>query len=634
MFIRLARKALGYTRTSSMSSYPSIPSIEQNMNATKNIAILRSLEDGEKITFSFRLTTKRFGGIDKQFNMCRNVNEDLSEFVKRLSSNVEKVVNKKAKNKKLKTLGSKDESPELTCHHDMPITFCQNREPITDPNSKVKDVLFDSTTELNVGEEVFKIDINPPMVENATLNSKIMSGFMTYPYKLKLERANKVDSKFEWFVSEKMFPTKVNESHDAKITSNENKTNKITKGQLDIDTKSLKWIKRADEFFFIPSTEDIDRYVKLVCHPMLKDRTGVAFEVISKNTISEGPSFCPFEARHASKPEVLESEFRIVSYNLLADLYADSDFSRTVLFSQCPPSALAIDYRKQLLLKEIRGYNADIICLQEVDNKIFDLDLLPVLSEKDDLNGVFNRKGGQVSEGLACFWRTTKFKKLDSWSFILSDSLQSESQFESMWKVVKCNERLKESMLGRTTAIQIVALQSLIKPDHGLIVGITHLYFKPDADHIRLLQIALCVGHLKKALQYMKEEKQGMQFSVILAGDFNSTPPFGVLQFMREGSIDENHADWSSCVEEEITGLSIKHPFRMESGCGTPKYTNYTIGFQDCLDYIFYQKDELAVTHVVPFPPEDDLKKYKAIPNIIFPSDHLASICDMKWIEK
>ena len=241
MFIRLARKTLGYTRTSYMSSFPSIPSIEQNMSAKKNIAILRSLEDGEKITFSFRLTTKRFGGIDKQFNMCRNVNEDLSEFVKRLSSNVEKVLNKKAKNKKLKTLGSKDKSPQLTCYHDMPIIFCQNGEPITDPNSKVKDVLFDSTTELNVGEEVFKIDINPPMVENATLNSKIMSGFMTYPYKLKLETANKVDSKFEWFVSEKMFPTKVKDSHDATTTSTGNKSLIVI-----LSTQKIIWLHCVD----------------------------------------------------------------------------------------------------------------------------------------------------------------------------------------------------------------------------------------------------------------------------------------------------------------------------------------------------------------------------------------------------
>ena len=37
-----------------------------------------------------------------------------------------------------------------------------------------------------------------------------------------------------------------------------------------------------------------------------------------------------------------------MTYNLLADLYADSDYSRTVLHPQCPPYALEIDYRKQV----------------------------------------------------------------------------------------------------------------------------------------------------------------------------------------------------------------------------------------------------------------------------------------------
>jgi 2',5'-phosphodiesterase len=45
----------------------------------------------------------------------------------------------------------------------------------------------------------------------------------------------------------------------------------------------------------------------------------------------------------------------MVSYNILADLYCDADFTREVLHPYCPPYALAIDYRKQLFIKEIKG---------------------------------------------------------------------------------------------------------------------------------------------------------------------------------------------------------------------------------------------------------------------------------------
>jgi hypothetical protein len=187
---------------------------------------------------------------------------------------------------------------------------------------------------------------------------------------------------------------------------------------------------------------------------------------------------------------------------------------------------------------------------------VFDGDLLPVLSEKDSFDGLFDRKGGEVSEGLACFWRTTKFRKLHTTRIILSESLQSEPRFESMWKIVQSNENLNKSMLARTTAVQIVVLESLTKADHGLIIGITHLYFKPEADHIRLLQTALCLGHLENTLKFMKESNPKMQFSVILAGDFNSTPPFGVLQFLREGTINDAHPDWLSCKEEQVVEVS------------------------------------------------------------------------------
>lgn len=47
--------------------------------------------------------------------------------------------------------------------------------------------------------------------------------------------------------------------------------------------------------------------------------------------------------------------FRVVSYNILADLYCDSDHTRNELFPYCPAYALHIDYRKLLIVKELLG---------------------------------------------------------------------------------------------------------------------------------------------------------------------------------------------------------------------------------------------------------------------------------------
>lgn len=53
--------------------------------------------------------------------------------------------------------------------------------------------------------------------------------------------------------------------------------------------------------------------------------------------------------------------FTVLSYNILSDVYATND-----LYSYCPSWALSWPYRRQNLLREIVGYRADIVCLQEV----------------------------------------------------------------------------------------------------------------------------------------------------------------------------------------------------------------------------------------------------------------------------
>jgi len=55
------------------------------------------------------------------------------------------------------------------------------------------------------------------------------------------------------------------------------------------------------------------------------------------------------------------------------------------------------------------GYNADIICLQEVDKKVFDRDLCPRLEELG-LSGHARMKYGDVHEGSAIFYRNDRFK--------------------------------------------------------------------------------------------------------------------------------------------------------------------------------------------------------------------------------
>lgn len=55
-------------------------------------------------------------------------------------------------------------------------------------------------------------------------------------------------------------------------------------------------------------------------------------------------------------------KFSVLSYNLLANLYANRN-----KYPVCPEWALSWEYRRQNLLNEIIEYDADILCLQEVN---------------------------------------------------------------------------------------------------------------------------------------------------------------------------------------------------------------------------------------------------------------------------
>lgn len=83
--------------------------------------------------------------------------------------------------------------------------------------------------------------------------------------------------------------------------------------------------------------------------------------------------------------------------------------------------------------------------------------------------------------------------------------------------------------------------------------------------------------------------------------------------------------------EEEVHDVELKQSFKLGSACGTPKYTNFTAGFADCLDYIYYDTENLSVAQVVPLPSHEELTQNTALPSVVFPSDHIALVSDLRW---
>lgn len=78
--------------------------------------------------------------------------------------------------------------------------------------------------------------------------------------------------------------------------------------------------------------------------------------------------------------------FTVLSYNILAELYATQ-----VAFPSSEPHVLLWQYRVQLILRELELYNADIICLQEVQSTSYHEDLLPAM-DRLGFDAVFKKK--------------------------------------------------------------------------------------------------------------------------------------------------------------------------------------------------------------------------------------------------
>ena len=131
------------------------------------------------------------------------------------------------------------------------------------------------------------------------------------------------------------------------------------------------------------------------------------------------------------------------------------------------------------------------MCLQEVDSKVFDADLKPIFSSLD-FGAEFSKKGGQVSEGMACIFNTTKFKLIESSAHIVAEELSTNPLMKDLLDAVQKNEDLSKRILERTTSCQIIVLESVHNAKR-LVVANTHLYFHPNADHIRLLQACVAL---------------------------------------------------------------------------------------------------------------------------------------------
>jgi 2',5'-phosphodiesterase len=292
---------------------------------------------------------------------------------------------------------------------------------------------------LQIGDVKYKVERNPPAFTELLLPRYIMAGFPVCP-KLSLEFGDPAGSLFRWYKESKPGAA---ESEDSGPSS------------LSRSSPPSAWTEAGvEERVYTPSNADVGLRLKLHCTPGNGQRFGPSRELESVCPVEAGPGTCTFDHRHLYTKKVTEDALiRTVSYNVLADTYAQTDFSRTVLYPYCAPYALELDYRQNLIQKELAGYNADLICLQEVDRAVFTDSLVPAL-DAFGLQGVFRIK---QHEGLATFYRRSKFSLLSQHDISFQEALESDPLHKGLLEKLASYPLAQERVLQRSSVLQVKA---------------------------------------------------------------------------------------------------------------------------------------------------------------------------------
>ncbi|XP_034021063.1 2',5'-phosphodiesterase 12 [Thalassophryne amazonica] len=550
-------------------------------------AMVRCLPGDSKLTISFCLH-----GNHK--NVLRDQNETVGRALSRISQKVTQSQTKSKKSKRSRA-SEPQEAPEPT-----EVKLFYNGDVV--PDSALNADAWHDGSVLQIGELKYWVQRNAPTLTTAELPGSLLAGFPVCP-KVQVEFGNLEDSEFTWY-----------------------KENSSPEAGVDASCQDSSWTEIGQDRVYVPSNQDIGCRLKLYCTPKLGNRSGVTKEMVSEGTVEAGPGTCTFDNRHLYTVKVLEwPAVRVVSYNILANIYAQTEQSKTILYPYCPHYALQLDYRQNLIKKELAGYNADIVCLQEVDKGVFLESLVPAL-DAFGLDGVFRLKEKQ-HEGLATFYRRSKFRLLSSHDIMLSEALTSNPMHSMILERISAIEALKDKILQMSTSLQVSVLEDVNKPGRTVCVANTHLYWHPKGGNIRLIQMGVALQHLSHVIS---EVAPGAP--LIFSGDFNSTPSTGVIQLLSETKVSEQHPDWSSSGPEEACNLQLLSSFPpLQSACSQPTYTNYVEGFQGCLDYIFIQPEHMQVEQVIPLPSHQEVTTYEALPSVAHPSDHIALVCDLHW---
>jgi len=321
-----------------------------------------------------------------------------------------------------------------------------------------------------------------------------------------------------------------------------------------------------------------------------------------------------------------DNNIKIITYNILAPVTAKGPLHKVA----CPEKCISWKNRFKLIKKELMSYNADIITLQEVQTDTVYNDIFKYFFSKGyfgyyvpQISPQRGLKYKQFSEddnfGVMILFKINKFFCM---SINTIDYHSLAIDYLKKYKITKFKDKIQ-----RRFANLIIKFKekNTLKEFY---ISTVHLESNPYYDDIKNLQAYLLMKHLEKI-------SKGNTIPIILTGDFNSKPSSSAYRGITTGK-SFNKFDFEDLEYPKpfINTSTVFTKYPMKS-CykkvfkKEPKYTNYTVKFQDTLDYIFVNS-KIEILGALKEINENYLKKVKSIPNEKLPSDHLIQVADLR----
>ncbi|KAI3364589.1 hypothetical protein L3Q82_011371 [Scortum barcoo] len=208
-------------------------------------------------------------------------------------------------------------------------------------------------------------------------------------------------------------------------------------------------------------------------------------------------------------------DFSVMSYNILSqELLQDNAY----LYRHCNPTVLPWSHRLPNLLSEIQQHDADIMCLQEVQEDHYENQIKPALQALG-YQCEYKKRTGRKPDGCAVIFKSSRL------------SLLSSNPVEFF--------RPGDALLDRDNVGLVVLLQPNDAtggpdPSSFICVANTHLLYNPRRGDIKLAQLAILLAEISR----LSRLADGSTNPVVLCGDFNSTPQSPLYSFLTAGSLD------------------------------------------------------------------------------------------------